>query len=756
MSANGSPPAKRVKLELPATPIFRVKSETPAEGLPQPAPEEEDVDEDRCSICLQSDVADRDRAIVPHCAHEFCFECLLIWTEQSRRCPLCSQGVGPYLIHNIRSRYDYQKHYLNPLPTSPVPLRPLPPRQNRAPRRRPRDSEWGRRDRRDSDEADKLDRSISKRKWIYEHDLYAKHVASNAYTRYRPYPTPAQFAASPDLISRTTMFLRRELQVWVNLDVEFLTQFIISIMKGIDIRSESAVKLLSEFLDLDAPYVEGGRHINAEHFAHEVYSYVRSPYKDLFVYDSVAQYEVTEEVPALGEEPRRRWREPSRSPSPARPARDTRRPTGSRRVRSRSLSSSRSPRRRTSSRDRKLNEHTSRGSGNRQWRNTSRHRESSEQQLSTTNGYSDPSAGQIIGRIQYNRPQSASPPPPPTAGAATETTEILDPKGKARIISGALSSEKSSIRPVSPVPRAVEVPAPLLAEEPLAAQAARRPARVRNQSLFESVQAHLGAGGPSGKQRESRALAQSTPTASKFPAPRKTDDDDAPPSFLSRLSDPAPQTSRSRGGLPLAPNDIITTPAAVGVADVVSVEKESPSRSYSKPSLSAPEIMARTRARLAKLARTDAPAGKSISLIGGVAVAVPPPLSAAPPLSLGSRQDGNGNSDISTASSSSGHIGESAHRRAKLLGRLEEEKLKAARGVADSPPPSMQSAAAPADGAVTRNVGLDRISQAERPIAFQSRIDSGDSEDLPPTVVDVAEARLRRQAQLRKQKQKAV
>lgn len=76
-------------------------------------------------------------------------------------------------------------------------------------------------------------------------------------------------------------------------------------MKAIDIRSESAVKLLSEFLDLDAPYIEGGRHINAEHFAHgkheyllfriflikrpEVYSYVRSPYKDLFVYDSVVQ-----------------------------------------------------------------------------------------------------------------------------------------------------------------------------------------------------------------------------------------------------------------------------------------------------------------------------------------------------------------------------------------------------------------------------------------------------------------------------------
>lgn len=78
-------------------------------------------------------------------------------------------------------------------------------------------------------------------------------------------------------------------------------------MKAIDIRSESAVKLIAEFLDLDEPYTAGGRHVNAEHFAHgesfssekrtlaqslpssEVYCYVRSPYRDLFVYDKVVQ-----------------------------------------------------------------------------------------------------------------------------------------------------------------------------------------------------------------------------------------------------------------------------------------------------------------------------------------------------------------------------------------------------------------------------------------------------------------------------------
>jgi hypothetical protein len=149
-----------------------------------------------------------------------------------------------------------------------------------------------------------------------------------------------------------TIFLRRELLVWPNADVEvcvphiillfqvpspsssvppnpncthfepwqFLVTFVISLMKSIDIRAESAVKLLAEFLDMDTQYVAGERHINAEHFAHgssefwallppyafwshpspffffffsflyiEIYCYLRSPYRDLGIYDSVVQ-----------------------------------------------------------------------------------------------------------------------------------------------------------------------------------------------------------------------------------------------------------------------------------------------------------------------------------------------------------------------------------------------------------------------------------------------------------------------------------
>ncbi|PPQ84946.1 hypothetical protein CVT25_004459 [Psilocybe cyanescens] len=346
-SPTSSPAAKRIKLEDLTPTHFNVESnehggnDSEIADVNEDNAIEEEEDENNCSICLHSVV---DRTVIPKCSHEFCFECLLVWTEQSRRCPLCSQAIGEYLIHSIRSRYDYRKHYLSPLRTSPPPSRPAQTstilqttRQNA---RRRREREWGTRGSRvrEHEEFDKLERSIIKRRWIYRHDLYAKHVASNSYTKYRPYPTPSQFTNSQELISRTTTFLRRELQVWEGLDVEFLTNLIISLMKAIDIRSESAVKLISEFLDMDEPYTPGGRHVNAEHFAHEVYCYVRSPYRDLFVYDTVVQYDLPPEVPPPPDLVRsRRWYPSSPPRSAAGPSQENR----ERRLRSRSRSSER-------------------------------------------------------------------------------------------------------------------------------------------------------------------------------------------------------------------------------------------------------------------------------------------------------------------------------------------------------------------------------------------------------------------------------
>ncbi|KAG0696482.1 hypothetical protein DFH29DRAFT_196622 [Suillus ampliporus] len=302
MSASPRPSSKRIKLE----------SESPSPRL-ENGPStltDEDLGDDHCVICLQPLV---DRTVIPTCSHEFCFECISIWAEQSLKCPLCSRLLGEYLIHHIRSQFDYQKHYLPPPRSSSPQLLPTGETHVQVARRARRDRYWGRRYRQDADE---LERAVDKRRWVYQNHLYAKHVASNSFTRYRPYPSPAQFAASPDMISRATIFLRRELRVWPNLDVEFLTTFTISLMKSIDMRAESSVKLLAEFLDLDTPYIEGQRHPNAEHFAHEIYCYIRSG-RDLSIYDTLVQYDTSPDPPLHDgqQERENRWRYESRSRS---------------------------------------------------------------------------------------------------------------------------------------------------------------------------------------------------------------------------------------------------------------------------------------------------------------------------------------------------------------------------------------------------------------------------------------------------------
>jgi hypothetical protein len=70
---SATPPPKRPKLELVSP---KIEDGDPALVL---EPETE-VDEDHCTICLQ---AIADRAVIPTCSHEFCFECLMIWSGKT-------------------------------------------------------------------------------------------------------------------------------------------------------------------------------------------------------------------------------------------------------------------------------------------------------------------------------------------------------------------------------------------------------------------------------------------------------------------------------------------------------------------------------------------------------------------------------------------------------------------------------------------------------------------------------------------------
>ena len=86
--------------------------------------------------------------------------------------------------------------------------------------------------------------------------------------------------------------MRRELRVWSSVDVEFLTTYVLSLLKAIDISSEPAVRLLREFLDPSGehgPPNGSGFPNGTEHFAHELYSFLRSPFKELWKWDEVSQ-----------------------------------------------------------------------------------------------------------------------------------------------------------------------------------------------------------------------------------------------------------------------------------------------------------------------------------------------------------------------------------------------------------------------------------------------------------------------------------
>jgi E3 ubiquitin-protein ligase Topors len=156
---------------------------------------------------------------------------------------------------------------------------------------------------------DELDYQVERRVEIYKNELFVKaspspstseqrrtdclqHIGSNPITKFVPNPTPRQISEDPILTQRATSFLRRELRVWSLVDVEVLTSHILNLIKAIDIRSEPAVRLLSEWLDTDE-YPRG-----AEQFAHELYSWLRSPYKDLRRYDEIAQ--VSASIPRVG------------------------------------------------------------------------------------------------------------------------------------------------------------------------------------------------------------------------------------------------------------------------------------------------------------------------------------------------------------------------------------------------------------------------------------------------------------------------
>jgi hypothetical protein len=139
------------------------------------------------------------------------------------------------------------------------------------------------------------DPALLRRKHIYRHKLYSLHIGSNRVSQHKPF-TPHIFSQSPELQSRARKWIRRELGVFEFLhsnhprspgdiratNIEYLLEFIIAILKAVDIKDSSgqAEELVKEFLGRD----------NARLFLHELEAWLRSPYVDLKDWDREVQY----------------------------------------------------------------------------------------------------------------------------------------------------------------------------------------------------------------------------------------------------------------------------------------------------------------------------------------------------------------------------------------------------------------------------------------------------------------------------------
>lgn len=203
--------------------------------------------------------------------------------------------IGQYFIHAVRSKYDYKKHFVSPPLSSPTVLQTRSQAISHNPtRQRPR--RW-REAEHDAEERAASMGTLMRRREIYKHGLYVKHIASNKITRFSPPPTPAKIASSPDLQNKATAFVRRDLRAlgWEDssfsngyrgrrdssqevgsperqrqrrgIDLEFMTSYVITLIKMIDLKRERGVRLLAEYLDPGVRDGEG-RMKNAEHLAH--------------------------------------------------------------------------------------------------------------------------------------------------------------------------------------------------------------------------------------------------------------------------------------------------------------------------------------------------------------------------------------------------------------------------------------------------------------------------------------------------------
>ncbi|BEI84644.1 hypothetical protein CcaverHIS002_0500450 [Cutaneotrichosporon cavernicola] len=174
--------------------------------------------------------------------------------------------------------------------------------------------------------------AVDRRRQVYANNEWARHVAANEWTGYRASLTPRDLQSGAER-ARALTFLERELRVWAPPhDVPHLARRLVKLFSAVDVRSSAAVRLLEPLVGDTYPHA-------AEHLAHELAAFLRSPFP-LEVWDDVVQYSHEEYEEATRGRSRSRSRSRSVPMDGAEQSRSRGRRDSRSRSRSRSLSGS--------------------------------------------------------------------------------------------------------------------------------------------------------------------------------------------------------------------------------------------------------------------------------------------------------------------------------------------------------------------------------------------------------------------------------
>ncbi|CAI7590631.1 unnamed protein product [Penicillium palitans] len=256
-----------------------------------------------CVICLDTIT---EPCVAQPCQHaNFDFICLVSWTEQQPKCPLCK--VDLTAVQYDLNATQGPKLYKLPPPSATFPKASVTTPSHPSNRFRPR---GGRRP--PPPTRPQPDDPLERRRNVYRNQTYSMRVGSNRLSQYREL-TPELFARDEELVSRARKWIRRELRVFSFLNpepveeertshqvsrpgpqrlenrrannAEFLLEYVIAILRTVDLKGSAgqAEELLRDFI---------GRE-NACLFLHELQAWLRSPYNSLGDWDRHVQYSST-------------------------------------------------------------------------------------------------------------------------------------------------------------------------------------------------------------------------------------------------------------------------------------------------------------------------------------------------------------------------------------------------------------------------------------------------------------------------------